>query len=133
MKRRKVYLLLIIFTVAFSTEAWAIFTKTCKVKYRRGDGSYSQLYSLDVTFLTGRELTQATKDWFSYSMFNNYAVIWFGVGKHSKEPMCAILKIEQLCLPGNEFTESDLPIMGHVTGYDKEGAYWDICTGFLCF
>lgn len=99
------------------SNSFAEFTKPCKVKYQHANGSFSQGYSLNVTFATGNELQKATGDWTSYNLFSNYAVIWFGKGE------CAIVKIGQMCITGTVFEENALPIIGNITGGDKRGVH----------
>lgn len=127
MKPKIFSITILIFLTILVSNSFAEFTKTCKVKYRHVDGSFSQGYSLNVTFATGSELQKATGDWTSYNFITNYAVIWFGKGE------CAIVKIEQMCITGTVFEENALPLIGNITGYDKRGVFWEICHHRMCF
>ena len=71
-----------------------------KVSYETQYG-YSDEYKKEVTFMTGRELNEATKT-YDYDMFQNYALIWFDKGQ------VAILKIDDIIIGvGQEFDADD--------------------------
>lgn len=99
--------------------------QTCKVKYRANYG-YSKYYTIDVTFLTGREINKATKS-YDYDSYSKYAVIFWG------ENQASIIKIDNYLSCSNEFTRSCLPSYQNITGEDQEGKKWEICTQSSCY
>lgn len=70
--------------ILFICISHASIKRTCHVQYKT-EGSWSETYQMEVTFMTGQELNQATKS----NDFNKgiYGILWFSNGG------CAILKI----------------------------------------
>lgn len=71
--------------ILFTFTCQASIKRICQVQYN-SNNSWSQVYQIEVTFLTGLELNQTTKS----NVFSNesiYGIIWFSNGG------CAILKI----------------------------------------
>ena len=110
----------------------AKYVQTCKVKYEQKDG-WSKLYEIQVTFMRGSELNEATKG-YSYSSYDSYAVIFW-----SSEQVTTIKLSEDKCggLRGSADCEySDFHSLfdnGYVTGIDKEDTEWKICYNNDCY
>ena len=74
-------LILTVSFFAFWTNADAKCIRTATVKYEQQYG-WSKKYTVDVTFMTGYELNQATSS-YDYAMYSNYAIIFWGEGQAS--------------------------------------------------
>jgi hypothetical protein len=100
MKELRSILFILLISVLLTASSYAETRRLCKVYYETENG-WSQGYTMEVSFLTGYELNNATRS-YSYSMFSNYCLIWFGKGE------VAILKINAtLFRSGNEFERDD--------------------------
>jgi len=132
MKKMLVALTAFLIIGMVSQSALALWYQECRVRYMTLQG-WSQWYKLDVSFATGQELSKRTGQMFRFSFLRNYAVIWFGVGEHSKEPMCAIVELDGLWMTGLEFKESDIKFrLGNAKGKDENGVEWEICHAMIC-
>lgn len=98
-----------------------------KVRYETSEGR-SKWYAVEVIFMTGSELAQATKS-FRYDSFKNYAVIFWG------DEEASVIKLTQpsFMLCGSEFDKNCLPVLGNMKGPDQQGRAWEICTGTICY
>ena len=93
-------LLLLAFIFLANMMAFGEVRRICKVKYQTEDG-WSKEYTVQVTFLTGRELNKATKS-YDYDSYSNYCLIWFEQGE------VAILEIRDYLLSvGEDFDAED--------------------------
>lgn len=107
-------------TIIFITLILFIFTcnasikRICHVQYQN-NGSWSQIYQMEVTFLTGLELNQAT----SSSTFSNesiYGILWFSNGG------CAILKIAISMVVYNNYNFSEQDFKNMYLSYTSHTA-----------
>jgi hypothetical protein len=74
--------------------------RLCKVSYETED-AWSDEYTVEVTFVTGRELNKAARS-FNYSAYSNYCLIWFAQNE------VAILEIDAVVFGvGSEFVSGD--------------------------
>jgi len=91
---------ILILLALLSQAADAAVRRFCLVAYQTNRG-WSEEFRVEVTFLTGQELNQATRT-FEYGLFDKYALIWF------EKDEVAILKIEDIMVGvGSEFTATD--------------------------
>lgn len=94
----KFFLILVLCISSFASIAEV--RRICKVQYQTEDG-WSKEYTVEVTFITGRELNAATKS-YNYSSYSNYCLIWFDKGQ------VAILEITDfLSSVGEDFDPED--------------------------
>lgn len=122
--RKLIYALLALFALV-PTVAQSRLTETAKVRYETQDGT-SDWYSTDVTFLTGRELNQATTS-FHYNILKEYAVVFWSKGQAS------VIQIDEpVMICGLKFDDKCLPILGRLSGDDQESRHWEICTALYC-
>lgn len=100
-------------------------TQAAKVRYETSQGK-SRWYNVDVNFLTGKELNQATSS-FLYNSFKNYAVVFWG------DDQASIILIQSpMIFCSLEFESSCLPLLGKMKGPDQEGRQWEVCTALFC-
>lgn len=111
---------------ATPTNTDARLRQEAKVRYETSEGR-SKWYAVNVVFLTGSELSQATSS-FRYDSFKNYAVIFWD------DDEASIIKLTQpsMIFCGSEFDKSCLPMLGRMKGPDQQGRQWEICTGIVC-
>jgi len=72
--------LLVSIIIFLSSNAEAKYTQTCIARYMTEQG-WSKKYTVDVTFISGSELNEATNS-FNYSSFSVYATIFWDRNKH---------------------------------------------------
>lgn len=119
-------LLIALLSLLWVSPANAEYTQTAKVRYQT-NYSYSQWYTVDVTFVTGSELNRATSS-FRYGGFEKYAVVFWGPGEAS------VIELDGFFVCSFEFTRSCLStITSRHKGVDQEGRQWEVCTGQFCF
>lgn len=120
----KTTLLLLLLLV--SQISYAKYTQTCVVGYETESG-WSKQYNVEVTFLSGSELNDATGSW-KYSAFSNYAVIFWAQGEASVIKISTFLgcstTVDKSCVTS---TFSD------IKGEDQDGDKWKICVSDFCF
>lgn len=119
--------LILFFTLFFiSAIVEAKYTQTCDVKYKTEDG-WSKTYTVDVTFLTGFELNDATKS-YNYNTYSVYAVIFWGQDKATVIEISGYTgcssEVDKRCITN---TYSDWQ------GKDQDGDKWNICVSQYCF
>lgn len=118
--------LFLVFAISYCSLAQAKYTQTCKVKYRTQYG-WSDGYTVDVNFLTGYELNDATSS-FNYNSYSVYAVIFWGDGEAS------VIKLSGYLSCGSEATQRCISSSyGSLTGEDQSGRQWKICTSGYCY
>jgi len=122
--KKVTFLLLILFFT--STDVFAKYTQTCVVNYMTQNG-WSKNYTVDVSFMTGTELNEATNS-YNYSSYSTYAIIFWGedkasVIKLSSYTACA-LEVDKNCITN---TYSALK------GQDQDGDDWKICVSNYCY
>jgi len=120
--------LTLILTIALflNFKAEAKYTQTCVVRYMTQEG-WSKKYTVDVTFISGSELNEATNS-FKYSSFSVYAVIFWGEGQASVIKLSTFLScgttVDKNCITN---TISDLK------GKDQDDVEWKICVSDYCY
>ena len=103
MYTRTLVLATIMLVIACGT-AHAEVRRICAVTYDTEDGE-SDVYKLEVSFVTGKELNRSTHS-YNYSSWSNYALVWFAKGK------VAILQLGVTLLGvGDEFEDSNFKSM----------------------
>ena len=122
--RKLVLILLTVFLFAFSVQAK--YTQKCIVQYATEDG-WSRKYNVDVTFLSGSELNEATNS-YRYSAYSVYAVIFWDKGqatviKISTYVSCSTV-VDKNCIKTT---------VGDLKGKDQDEDEWKICVGDYCF
>ena len=104
----------------------AKYTQTCTVRYMTQDG-WSKKYVVDVTFLTGSELNDATSS-YRYSSYSTYAVIFWGEGKATVIKLSSYTgcstEVEKSCIT-NTYTD--------LKGKDQDDDEWKICISEYCY
>jgi len=96
------------------------------VKYQQQYG-WSKKYTVEVTFLTGLELNQATGT-YNYRSSSVYAVIFWDQGE------ATVIRLSSVLLCGYEVDCEciDNTIMD-LQGYDQDDDKWNICLSDFCF
>lgn len=122
---KKILLLALILLMTASVEA--AHRETCKVKYMTRSG-WSQYYTVDVLFMTGRELNEATRS-YNYRSYSTYATIFWGndqatVIELSTYDSCRALEVTRDCLTRG---------YGNLSGLDQRDAKWEICMHRSCY
>lgn len=124
MKKLLPIILLAIFSLLL-IDASAKCTRVATVKYEQKYG-WSKKYTVDVTFMTGYELNQATGT-FKYNMYSVYASIFWGDGQAS------VIKLRTTLLCGNEVSCDCIDnSMFDLKGSDQDGDNWNICLSDFC-
>jgi hypothetical protein len=122
----KKIILLSILLLFVQSNLFAKYVQTCKVKYETQQG-WSDYYTVDVTFLSGTELNNATNS-YNYSSYSTYAVVFWGEGKAS------IIEIESYTGCGSEVTQSCISnAYSNYEGEDQRGIKWEVCTKNYCY
>lgn len=122
---KKIILLLSIFLL-LSFKAEAKYTQTCIARYMTQDG-WSKKYTVDVTFISGSELNDATNS-YKYSSYSVYAVIFWGEGK------ATVIKISNYLSCGTEVDKNCITgTYGDIKGKDQDDDEWKICVGDYCY
>lgn len=104
----------------------AKYVQTCDVKYMTKDG-WSKKYTVDVTFISGSELNEATSS-FKYSSFSVYAVIFW-----SKEQV-TVIKLSSFLSCGDTVDKSCITnSVTDLKGKDQDDDEWKICVGDYCY
>lgn len=120
---RKLLIVLFLFSTFIAS---AKYVQTCAVKYMTQDG-WSKKYTVDVTFLTGSELNEATNS-YKYSFYSTYAVIFWGNEKAS------VIKLTSYTLCGSEVEKSCITsAYTDLKGKDQDDTEWKICVSEYCY
>jgi hypothetical protein len=127
---KKISVLKLCFTVfsffLLSFIAEAKYTQTCTARYMTENG-WSKKYTVDVNFLSGSELNQATNT-YNYSTYSVYAVIFWGKGQAS------VIKLSSYLMCGSEVDKNCIrSSITDLKGNDQDGDEWKICVGDYCF
>jgi len=113
-------LLFLIFNVA------AKYVQTSIVSYMTQDG-WSKKYTVDVTFISGSELNDATSS-YKYSVYSVYAIIFWGEGK------ATVIKISNYLACGLEVDKNCITnSYGDIKGKDQDEDEWKICVSDYCY
>lgn len=108
----KKIIILLCFTL-FNCNSHASIKRTCHVQYKT-NGSWSETYQMEVTFMTGQELNQATK---SHDFSNGiYGILWFTAGG------CAILKVNISMVVYNSYNFSNQDFKNMYLSYTSHNA-----------
>ena len=126
----KVKLLTVLLTFIFSFTFWTNAEARCRrvatVKYQQQYG-WSKKYTVEVTFMTGMELNQATSS-YDYSSYSVYAIIFWGEGQ------ATIIKLKSYLLSGYEVTCDCIDnSIYDLQGYDQNRDKWNICLSDYCY
>lgn len=117
--------LLIALLISFNTSAK--FVKSCIAQYLTEDG-WSKKYTVDVSFLSGSELNEATNS-FNHDIYKVYAVIFWDNNETT------IIKISTFtggC--GSIVKESCITnLVMDLKGTDQDGDTWKICARDFCY
>jgi hypothetical protein len=117
---------LLFITLGINFVAEAKYKQTCIVRYMTEDG-WSKKYTVEVTFLTGSELNEATSS-YKYSTYSVYAVIFWGKGQAS------VIKLSGYFSCGSEVEKSCITnTYSDLKGKDQDDDEWKICVGDYCF
>ena len=117
---------LVFLLFAFTQICNAKYVQTCKVKYRN-QGSSSEVYEIEVTFMKGSELNDATSS-YSYTSYASYAIIFW-----SEDQVSTIKLDSDKCGGIYNSSECDyndfhgLMDTGYIKGTDSDGRNWKIC------
>jgi hypothetical protein len=118
---KNISILLVLFCVC-CTQALPSVKRYCQIQYKT-KGEWSKPYLMQVTFITGKELNDATKS-YDYDSFSQYTVAFFGKGK------AAVIKLKSSLLGvGDTFDGSHFSSMfsfSGVTGTDQSKREWKI-------
>jgi len=83
-----------------SFNSFSAVKRICKVKYQTEDG-WSKEYTMEVEFITGSELNEATHT-YKYQSYSKYCCIWFSDGG------VAIVEItDYISISGQTFEDED--------------------------
>jgi hypothetical protein len=117
-----VFVLLLITTSEVSAKC----RRVAVVKYQQQYG-WSKKYTVEVTFMTGYELNQATRS-YDYNSYSVYAIIFWGEGQAS------VIKLKSYLLCGYEVTCDCIDnSIYDLQGYDQDGDKWNICLSDICY
>jgi hypothetical protein len=104
----------------------AKYIQTCQAKYMTEDG-WSKKYTVEITFISGTELNDATSS-YKYSSYSVYAVIFWGEGQAS------VIKLSGYFSCSTEVTKSCITntYTDH-KGTDQNETEWKICVSDYCY
>lgn len=123
MKRILICLCLLL---AVTTFAEAKYRQVCIAQYQTQYG-WSKKYEVEVTFMTGFELNQATGS-MRYKSTAVYAIIFWGQGQAS------VIQLSNFLLCGYEVDRACIVnSIGDLKGTDQDGDEWKICKDSFCF
>ena len=96
------------------------------VKYQQQYG-WSKKYTVNVTFMSGMELNQATTS-YDYSTYSIYAIIFWGEGQ------ATVIKLKSYLMCGYEVTCNCVQnSIYDLQGHDQDGDKWNICLSGYCY
>jgi len=123
MKRIFLFITLMIFAIGIAN---AKYVQTCKIKYKKEYG-WSKYYTVDVTFMSGTELNNATRT-FDYDGFSTYAIIFWDKDE------ATVIKISSFTGCGTEVKKSCITnkVM-NLEGKDQQNRKWEVCTNDYCY
>jgi hypothetical protein len=122
--KKLVFILTAILLLCFKAEAK--YTQTCVARYMTQEG-WSKKYTVDVTFISGSELNEATNS-FKYSSFSVYAVIFWGEGQ------ATVIKLSTFLSCGTTVDKNCITnTIGDLKGKDQDDDEWKICVSDYCF
>lgn len=121
---RKIILLFVFFFM--TNNAFARYTQTCSVRYWTQQG-WSKKYTVDVTFMSGSELNDATSS-FRYTTYSVYAIIFWGNDK------ATVIKLSSFTGCGFEVDKDCIAnTIYDLKGKDQDDDEWKICVTNYCY
>lgn len=115
----------VFFCLTFWSDASAKCQRVATVKYQQQFG-WSKKYTVEVNFMSGYELNQATKS-FDYTTLSVYAIIFWGEGQ------ATVIKLSSILACGMEVTCSCIDnALLDLKGVDQDGDQWNICLSNYC-
>jgi hypothetical protein len=121
MKRALVFVLLLLFVLNIEAKCRRIAT----VKYQKLYG-WSKSYTVEVQFMSGSELNDATES-YNYNSFSDYAIIFWGEGKATIIRIKSYTGCDRIvycdCIDNSIYDYQ---------GFDQDGDKWNICLGDYC-
>ncbi|MEK7224262.1 MAG: hypothetical protein AAB221_01080 [Bacteroidota bacterium] len=119
-------LVLIALFFLFFSNLYAKYRQVCTAQYMTQEG-WSKKYQIEVTFMTGYELNNATNT-YKYSMYSVYAIIFWAQGQAS------VIKLTNFFVCGLETNKNCITsVIGNLKGSDQDGDEWKICKDDFCF
>lgn len=106
--------------------AEARYSQPCKVRYETEAGR-SDWYAVDVTFISGTELNQATHSLDYDGLGGRYGVIFWNPGQ------ATVIKLDGISVCGFNVTPACMFSIGNLQGADQQDRHWEICNRDLCF
>ncbi|HXC03376.1 MAG TPA: hypothetical protein VNZ86_01415 [Bacteroidia bacterium] len=96
------------------------------MKYLTQEG-WSKKYTVNVTFVSGTELNEATNS-FNYFAYSDYAVIFWSEGQ------ATVIKISTYLGCGTEIDKQCITsTYTDIKGKDQKEIEWKICVGDYCY
>ncbi len=122
----KIILFLSTIILLLITNVEAKYIQTCSAKYMTEDG-WSKKYTVEITFISGSELNDATSS-YKYSSYSVYAVIFWGEGQASVIKLSGYFscstEVTNICIT-NTYTDHK--------GTDQNETEWKICVSDYCY
>lgn len=119
-------LILVVILILFFNISFSRYKQVCKASYKTESG-WSKKYTVEITFMTGLELNQATNS-FRYSSYSVYAIIFWDQGQ------ATIIKLSSYLVCGTEATKDCITnTIGDLKGKDQDEDEWKICINTYCF
>ncbi len=124
------FICLFLFSLSISTLANAQCEIKAQIKYKRTDGSWSQKYDVNVFFISGGDLNEATGTT-NYNTYGVYASVFWDDDQvtlidiwNDNLLSCSAISIDCECIKGMSF---------NFTGEDQNKTYWEVCTKSYCY
>jgi hypothetical protein len=124
--KQKLLFLICLFTLFSFSDLYAKYSRTASVKYKQEYG-WSKTYTVEVNFLTGYELNQATST-YNYDTYSVYAIIFWD------QDQATVIKLKNYLICGMEVTEDCIEnSIYDLEGLDQDGDKWNICISTYCY
>ena len=125
---KSIFIAIVVLFVSISGQCQC--ERKAKVKYKRADETWSKNYEVDVTFIGGADLNEATKS-SDYYIYGIYAVIFWS------EEQVSIIDIWNKNLLSCTAYTLDCDCINKMSfnfhGKDQTDKYWEICTKNYCY
>lgn len=123
--------LLLILLILFSTQiVSAQCTRDAEIKYKRADKTWSKRYNVDVTFMGGTDLNEATET-SNYYIYGVYAIIFWD---DDQVTIIDVANDNLLSCPASSIDCDCINSMSFdYNGKDQNGTYWEICIKDYCY
>ena len=120
---KKCFIVFFVITPLFTS---AKYRQTCEIKYKK-NSDWSKKYKVEVTFMSGYELNQATNS-FKYDSYSVYGIVFWDRDE------ATVIKINTILVCGTEvdkscITNTYIPL----SGSDQDGDEWKICVTDFCY